>query len=85
MKLYDTGVYIADGTQIIADDHEAAAKLASLGKKADKAGAAQGTMAYGILKSHNTSGDMHELKIKFDKLTSHDITYVGIIQTSRAS
>ena len=85
MKLYDTGVYIADGTQIIADDHEAAAKLASLGKKADKAGAAQGTMAYGILKSHNTSGDMHELKIKFDKLTSHDITYVGIIQTARAS
>ncbi|MGN0242137.1 MAG: hydratase, partial [Candidatus Weimeria sp.] len=85
MKLYDTGVYIADGTQIVADDQEAAAKLASLGKKADKASAAQGTMAYGILKSHNTSDNMHELRIKFDKLTSHDITYVGIIQTARAS
>ena len=85
MKLYDTGVYLVDGTQIVADDHEASAKLSALGKKADKEKAAEGTMAYGILKSHNTSGNMHELKVKFDKLTSHDITYVGIIQTARAS
>ena len=56
-----------------------------MGKKADKEQAAEGTMAYGILKSHNTSGNMKELQIKFDKLTSHDITFVGIIQTSRAS
>ncbi|MQN02101.1 MAG: hydratase [Lachnospiraceae bacterium] len=85
MKLYDTGVYLADGTQIIPDDSEAAAKLSAIGKKADRKSASEGTMAYGILKAHNTSGNMQDLKIKFDKLTSHDITYVGIIQTARAS
>ena len=47
--------------------------------------AAQHTMAYGILKNHNTSGTMDQLKIKFDRLASHDITFVGIIQTARAS
>ena len=47
--------------------------------------AAKNTMAYGILEAHNTSGNMKKLQIKFDKLTSHDITFVGIIQTARAS
>ncbi|MCI7468582.1 MAG: hydratase [Lachnospiraceae bacterium] len=85
MKLYDTGVYLVNGTDIVPDDSEAAARLSSFGKKTDKEKAAEGTMAYGILKSHNTSGNMKELQIRFDKLTSHDITYVGIIQTARAS
>ena len=55
------------------------------GTAVSKEEAAKNTIAYGILKDHNTSGSMEKLKIKFDKLTSHDITYVGIIQTARAS
>ena len=43
------------------------------------------TMAYGIMAAHNLSGDMQHLKMKFDAMASHDITYVGIIQTARAS
>ncbi|MBQ5430810.1 MAG: hydratase [Lachnospiraceae bacterium] len=85
MKLYDTGVYLVNGEQLVPDDAQATAALAQLGKQADKKTAAEGTMAYGILKAHNTSGNMEKLQIKFDKLTSHDITYVGIIQTARAS
>ncbi len=85
MKLYKTGVFLSEGRDLIADDGEAEARLASVGKSADRQKAACGTMAYGILKNHNTSGNMKELQIKFDKLTSHDITYVGIIQTARAS
>ena len=85
MKLYENGVYLIDGVQIIEDDRDAAAKLAQQGIAADKAEAARGTMAYGILESHNISGNMSKLQIKFDKMTSHDITFVGIIQTARAS
>ena len=85
MKLYENGVYLIDGVQIIEDDRDAAAKLAQQGLAADKAEAARGTMAYGILESHNISGNMSKLQIKFDKMTSHDITFVGIIQTARAS
>ena len=86
MKLYDNGVYLVNGTTLIEDNNEAAAKLnAACGKVLDKEDAKKGTIAYGILESHNTSGNMAELKIKFDKLISHDITYVGIIQTARAS
>jgi aconitate hydratase len=55
------------------------------GVKTSKEEAKENTIAYGILKDHNTSGNMEKLQIKFDKLTSHDITYVGIIQTARAS
>ena len=55
------------------------------GREVAKAEAAQGTIAYGILKDHNVSGNMDKLQVKFDKLTSHDITFVGIIQTARAS
>ncbi|MBQ1689469.1 MAG: hydratase [Lachnospiraceae bacterium] len=86
IQLYDNGVYLLNGTEIVEDNQEAQAVLQSkLGNVPDQATAAQGTMAYNILKEHNTSGNMEKLKIKFDKLTSHDITFVGIIQTARAS
>ncbi len=86
MKLHENGVYLLNGTEIIEDNHEAAACLAAKkGKTVTAAEAATGTMAYRILKAHNTSGNMENLQIKFDKLTSHDITFVGIIQTARAS
>ena len=77
MKLYDTGVYLLNGKEIVP---ETEAKLSVFREKA-----AENTIAYSILKSHNISGNMEKLQIKFDKLTSHDITFVGIIQTARAS
>lgn len=86
MKLYNNGVYLVNGTQIVEDGHEAAAAIkAATGLDVTKEQAHQATMAYGILSDHNTSGNMDNLQIKFDKLISHDITYVGIIQTARAS
>ena len=86
IKLYDNGVYLLNGTEIVEDGAQALdAVLAKTGKKVTKEEAAKGTMAYGILEAHNTSGNMENLQIKFDKLTSHDITFVGIIQTARAS
>ena len=86
IQLMETGAYLVNGTELIADNAEAAAALkAKTGKDVNKEEAAKGTIAYGILKNHNTSDNMSKLKIKFDKLTSHDITFVGIIQTARAS
>ena len=86
MKLHENGVYLLNGREIIEDNQEAAACLAAkTGKTVTAAEAATGTMAYRILKAHNTPGNMEQLQIKFDKLTSHDITFVGIIQTARAS
>ena len=82
VKLYDGGAYLVNGTQIIADAAEVKAKT---GREVSKEEARTQTMAYGILNAHNTSGNMESLQIKFDKLTSHDITFVGIIQTARAS
>ena len=78
IKLYDNGVYLMNGTQIVEDTGNAEVPVS-------KEEAAQNTMAYSILKEHNTSPDMKNLQIRFDKLTSHDITFVGIIQTARAS
>ena len=80
VKLYDGGAYLINGAEIVADNQDAAAVLKSrLGDCVpEKAEAARNTIAYGILKEHNTSGSMDKLKIKFDKLTSHDITFVGI-------
>ena len=84
VKLYDEGIYLVNGTEIVPESD--AAKVAQLtGRDADKAEAKKGTIAYGILKAHNQNDNMDALKIKFDALTSHDITYVGIIQTARAS
>lgn len=82
IKLFDTGVYLVNGTELCTDPREVAAKT---GKTVSKEEATKGTMAYGILKAHNTVEDMDAMKLKFDSMTSHDITYVGIIQTARAS
>lgn len=86
VKLLEGGAYLVHGTEIVAQGAEAAAEIKSkTGREVSREEAARNTMAYGILKAHNTSGNMDRLKIKFDKLTSHDITFVGIIQTARAS
>ena len=78
------GAWLLNGTEIVEEGQEAALQ-AKLGAVPSKEEAAQQTIAYGILKAHNTSDNMEKLKLKFDKLTSHDITFVGIIQTARAS
>ncbi len=85
IKLYEGGAYLLNGTELVADSADAKAVLAGKGINVSKEEAAKNTMAYGILEKHNTSGNMEQLKIKFDKMTSHDITFVGIIQTARAS
>ena len=86
IQLLNSGAYLLNGTEIVPDDAEALACVkAKTGVDTSKEEAAKNTIAYGILESHNTSGNMEKLKIKFDKLTSHDITFVGIIQTARAS
>ena len=86
MKLYENGVYLLNGMEIVEDTADVKQILAAkTGKDVTKEEAAKNTIAYGILENHNTSGNMNKLKIKFDKLTSHDITFVGIIQTARAS
>ncbi len=86
ITLLQGGAYLVNGTQIVPEGPEAAAALRSkTGREISKEEAAKNTIAYGILESHNTSGNMEKLKIRFDKLTSHDITFVGIIQTARAS
>jgi len=80
------GAYLLNRTEIIPDGADAAAQIKNkTGREISKSEAAKNTIAYAILESHNTSGNMEKLKIKFDKLTSHDITFVGIIQTARAS
>ena len=85
VTLSNGGAYLVNGKDIVLADNEEAAKAALGTKYISKEEAAKNTIAYGILKNHNTSGDMNKLQIKFDKLTSHDITFVGIIQTARAS
>ena len=86
IQLTQGGAYLVNGTDIVADTSEAARQIqAKTGITISREEAAKNTMAYGILREHNTSGNMDKLKIRFDKLTSHDITFVGIIQTARAS
>ncbi len=86
VKVLENGAYLVNGSQIVEDKGQALEEVKSLtGKTVLKDEAKKNTIAYGILESHNTSGNMDKLKIKFDKLTSHDITFVGIIQTARAS
>ncbi|MGM9629521.1 hydratase [Butyricicoccus sp.] len=84
VKLYDGGVYLVGGKEIVAEQ-DAAKVQALTGQAANKEEAKKGTIAYSILSAHNTSGDMDKLKIKFDAMTSHDITFVGIVQTAKAS
>ena len=84
IKLYDGGVYLVNGAEIVPESESEKVRVLT-GKSADKAEAKKGTMAYGIIKAHNQSDDMDQLRLKFDSMTSHDITYVGIIQTARAS
>lgn len=79
IQLLEGGTYLVNGTELVEP-----AKAAAQGLPAPEEAAKQ-TMAYNILRDHNTSGNMEKLQIKFDKLTSHDITFVGIIQTARAS
>ena len=82
IKLYDGGVYLLNGKTLTQSEEEVKALT---GKAPQKEEARKGTMAYSILKAHNQSEDMSAMRLKFDSLTSHDITYVGIIQTARAS
>ena len=85
IELFNTGAYLLNGTELVKDDADAHKVLASKNINVTKEEAAKNTIAYGILEAHNTSGNMDSLKIKFDCMASHDITYVGIIQTARAS
>ena len=84
VKLYEGGAYLVNGKTLVPENEAAGNEVIS-GKGITKEEAAKATMAYNILEAHNTSGNMESLKIKFDKMTSHDITFVGIIQTARAS
>ena len=81
IKLADGGAYLVGGSEIFTEHDGCTDSCRGISKDA----ARENTIAYGILKNHNTSGNMEKLQIKFDKLTSHDITFVGIIQTARAS
>ena len=82
IKLYDGGVFLLRGTELCLNEEEVKAKSGLVTSKEE---ASRGTIAYGILKAHNKAEDMEQLRLRFDSLTSHDITYVGIIQTARAS
>ena len=87
IQLYKNGAWLINGTELVEDSPEAKAQIQQKYDKVvpGKEEAGKNTIAYSILQAHNTSDNMEDLKIKFDKLTSHDITFVGIIQTARAS
>ena len=80
VKLYEDGIYLRGGSEVVP-----AAEAAERGITQTPEDAKRGTIAYSILQAHNTSGDPEALKIRFDAMASHDITFVGIIQTARAS
>ena len=84
VQLYDQGAYLINGEKLVPEQDAAKVK-ALTGKEVNQEEARKGTMAYSILEAHNISGDMKQLKLKFDAMTSHDITFVGIIQTAKAS
>ena len=84
IQLFSEGAYLVDGTTLVKESEAEALKQLT-GEVVSKEEASKNTIAYGILRDHNTSGNMEKLQIKFDTLTSHDITFVGIIQTARAS
>ncbi len=84
IKLFEGGAYLIHGRDLVPESE--AEKVEKLtGKKADKKEALKGTIAYRIMEAHNVSGNMDQLKIRFDAMASHDITFVGIIQTAKAS
>ena len=84
IRLYDGGVYLVNGTELVPEQE--AEKVQTLcGQVPDRAEARKGTIAWSILKDHNTSEDMEHLRLRFDAMASHDITFVGIIQTAKAS
>ena len=86
IKLYETGAFLLNQTEIIAENYNATALLRQkTGRDISGEGARKGTISYQILTKYNMSGKDKRLKIKFDSLASHDITYVGIIQTAHAS
>ena len=86
IKITEGGAYLIRGMEYVEDGADALkAVKAATGLDVTKETASEGTIAYGVLKAHNTTDGMDKLKIRFDKLTSHDITFVGIIQTARAS
>ena len=85
IELFNGGAYLVYGREIIADDSDAGTQLKQRGITVSKEEARKGTVSWGILCAHNKGGDIRNLTLKFDSLTSHDITYVGIIQTARAS
>ena len=84
IKLYDGGAFLINGKDIVPEK-DASGAAAAAGRNLDKEEARKGTIAYGILKAHNNSDNMDKLKIKFDAMASHDITFVGIVQTAKAS
>ena len=84
VSLYDGGIYLVNGKEIVPEQ-ESVKVEALTGKKADKEAAKKGTIAYSILSAHNTADNMEHLKIRFDSMASHDITFVGIVQTAKAS
>ncbi len=85
IKLIPNGAYLLDGVNLIEDTAEAVSLLKNRNVVSDKNELRKGTIAYSILNAHNVSGNMEKLNIKFDAMASHDITYVGIVQTARAS
>ncbi len=84
IKLYNGGVFLVNGTELIPES-EAEKVRALCGKSADRAEAKKGTIAWSILKAHNMAENMEHLRLRFDAMASHDITFVGIIQTAKAS
>ena len=84
ISLYEGGVYLVRETELIPEKESDRVK-ALAGREADKAAAKKETIAYSILQAHNTSDDMEHLKLRFDSMASHDITFVGIVQTAKAS
>ena len=84
VKLYNGGAYLINGNTLIEENDKDKIKAVT-GKEIDKEEARKGSIAYNILKAHNTSGNMDKLRLKFDAMASHDITFVGIIQTAKAS
>ncbi len=85
VDLFQSGVYLIDGEKIITDDQNTVSALLQVGKSVTKDEARKGTISYQILAMHDSSDDPDTLCLKYDSLTSHDITYVGILQTARAS